>query len=320
MNDHQEPTPGEADTDLITLEEWTGRCGYSYSRASDLSRQEGFPSPVPDRFREVPKRRAATPAPPGADPDQALTLDEFAALIGVSAKHVRRVVTTHTAPLPPLADPSERTAWPTQGHRRLGALLDWWNARPATITKVALYEAAALAPFEPRRPRPLPPLRELGLGPDEEITASRFATLIGVDYNTVGQYRRLSPEKMPLTADGRRVQDLAYGEIATFRAQDLHRWWQERPGSRVGHRADQAAGRRAHRVGRPVGEGITLTQFAHQVEVDPAKLYYHRRRHADAMPDTVDGRRPQSLAKGERARFDADELRRWWESLPASAP
>lgn len=314
MSDHQEPTPDQADAGLLTLEEWANRCGYSYSRASALAREEDFPDPV--RYRQVPKRRADTPLPPGTDPDQAVTLDEFADLIGSSAKTVRRVVTTHSRPLPPLADPAERTAWPTQGHRTLGALLEWWNARPATTTKVALYDPEKLAPFEPRRPRPVPPLEELGVAPDEEVTASRFASLIGVDYKTVGQYRQLSPEKMPRTADGRRVQDLEYGEIAHFRLEDLYRWWQSRPGSRLGYRTGQGAGKRRRRGDRPAPEGMTLTRFARLIEVDPAKMHRYRRQHAGSMPATVDGRRAQDLAKGERAYFPAEGLHRWWQNLP----
>lgn len=312
--------PAQTDTDapeLLTLKEWAQRCGYSYGHASALSRQEGFPQPVPDRYREEPKRRARTFLPPEADLERAVTLDEFADLIDASAKHVRRVATTHPEPLPSLADPAERTAWPTQGHRRVRELLTWWNARPATTTRVNLYRAKELKPFEPLRPPPPPSAQELGVGPQEEMTLNRFASLIGVDGGTVGQYRRLSPERMPRTADGRRVQDLAHGEQATFRFQDLHRWWTDRPGSRAGYRAEQDRGGRGRRSPHTAPEGVTLSGFAKRIGVDPAKMHRRRQKHAASMPDTVDGRRPETLAKGERARFSFEELRTWWETLPA---
>ena len=315
MDRHTATPPDPEGVELLTLAQWAQRCGYSYSHAWKLSQQQGFPAPEPGRYLQVPKQRAHTPLPEGVDPDQAVTLNEFAGLIGVSPNTVSRVVTTHTEPLPPLADATERTARPTQGHRQTRKLLDWWNRRPATTTRVRLYAAPKLTAFAPHRHSPLPSAQELGVDPQQKVTLSRFATIIGQDPGNVGQYRRLHPKKMPHTADGRRVQDLAHGEQAEFVFEDLRRWWPSRPGSRLGYRADQDDKDREHEGPATPREGVTLSGFAKANGVDPAKVHRARHQHTASMPDTVDGRRPETLAKGERARFHPDPLLRWWESL-----
>ncbi|GAA1463534.1 hypothetical protein NE857_34075 (plasmid) [Nocardiopsis exhalans] len=299
--DRNEPAPAAAGAaELLTLAEWAQRCGYSQKYAWELAAQEGFPGPEPGQYRMVPKRRRATPLPAGVDPLRAVTLEEFARLIGVAHESVLSVVRAHTEPLPPTV---ERTAWLSEGHRTVRALLDWWDARPATTTRMRLYAPDKLAPFEPQGHAPLPSPQELGVDPAEEVTLGRFAAIIGEDRGNVGQYRRLHPEQMPRTADGRRVQDLAKGESATFVFSDLHRWWPSRPGSRVGHRISQH-------------QGVTLTGFAKVMGVDPAKVRQRRQREPAQMPLTVDGRRVQDLAEGERPRFDLEALRRWWQDLP----
>lgn len=317
--DATEPAPTAADApQFLTLAEWADQCGYTYNRASELAQKKDFPDPEPDRYRQVPKKRKATLLPAGIDPEHTVTLTEFASLIGVSAQTLKRALAAHTQPPPAAVEASDR---PARERRRVRELVQWWNARPATTTRVRVFAADKLAPFGPQGHPPLRSALSLGVDPAEEVTLSRFATIIGEDRGNVGQYRRLSPETMPHTADGRRVQDLAKGEQATFVFEELRRWWSSRPGSRAGYRADRTKGRkRGPRVEKPTPQeasGVTLSGFAQQVGVSPAKVHRRRERFAAQMPTTVDGRRPEALAKGEHARFDPEELLRWWRALPA---
>lgn len=222
----------------VTLTDWARRHGYSDSMVTHLRRREGFPAPI--GHRDVPKRRDPTPMPAGQDPGRGVTVDEFAALIGASAGQVRRVTKTHTEPLPERIDPAERVSYPIQGHRRLDAMVAWWNRRPATTSRVQVYDPDQLAPFAPAPP-PLPPLESLGVDPREKVSLTRFATILGEEHGSVTQYRTRYPHTMPPTADGRRVQDLEPWEHAPFRLGDLYRWWASRPGRGRTYAPKQAA-------------------------------------------------------------------------------
>lgn len=314
--DRNEPAPATASAaELITLAEWAERCGYNQKYVWELAAQEDFPDPEPGQCRMVPKKRRATTLPEEVDPMRAVTLEEFAHLIGVTHRSVMSVVRAHTQPLPPAVDLTERPPWLSEGHRTVRALVEWWNTRPVTTTRVRLYDPDKLTSFEPQGHPPLPVAQKLEVDPAEEVTLSRFATIIGEDRGNVGQYRRLYPEQMPTTADGRCVQDLAPGEQVTFVFQDLHRWWTSRPGSRAGYRLGQDQGRvDSKQPSAPVG--VTLSGFAKLIGVDPAKVHRRRQREAEQMPATVTGRRPEALAKGERARFHTEDLRQWWKSPP----
>jgi hypothetical protein len=110
--------------------------------------------------------------------------------------------------------------------------------RQGGTAEAALYDAAKLAPFEPRRPAPVElPDRDPGL----EVTLGAFADLIGVNRKTVSQYTAKTPDDLPDTVDGARPYPRA-----KYRLGDLLLWWNGRPGSRLGHRKT---------TGRPRSEG-----------------------------------------------------------------
>ncbi|WP_435108057.1 hypothetical protein [Nocardiopsis synnemataformans] len=230
---------GDDGVELVTLAEWGRQHRYAPSSARALRAKEGFPAPA--GYRDVPKHRDPTAVPQDQDPGRGVTVDEFAALIGVSAGQVRRVATTHAEPLPERINPAEPVAYPIQGRRRLDAMVAWWHRRPAATTRVAVYDPADLAPFVPA-PTSLPPLGALGVDPRARVSLTRFAKIIGEDHSTVGQYRTRYPHTMPRTADGRRVQDVAPRERIVFYVEDLYRWWSARPGRRRPYdQPDQAA-------------------------------------------------------------------------------
>ncbi|QKW32469.1 hypothetical protein HUT17_04880 (plasmid) [Nocardiopsis flavescens] len=231
-------TPHNEPTHLITLAEWAQRHGLSesYVLRQLPYREPGFPAPKTTHTLI----RYQHPDPvdlPNHDPDQPLTLNAFARIIGASTHLITQTRDKNPDLLPtPLPPPTAPARGRPAHHYRLGDLLTWWNNRPPITrgsVQVGLYDPADLAPYEPRRNEPvdLP-----GHDPDSEVTLGRFAALIGVNRSTVSQYKRKTPDALPDTTDGHRPDRLPAHTRATFRLGDLLAWWNNRPGSVAGYR------------------------------------------------------------------------------------
>ncbi|RCV49125.1 hypothetical protein [Marinitenerispora sediminis] len=99
----------------------------------------------------------------------------------------------------------------------------------------ALYNPKKLEPFRPRRPDPVE-LSEEDLR--REVTLVGFAKLIGVDGRSVTQIKEDRPDTLPDTVDGQR-----WYPRAKYRARDLLKMWNSRPGR--GQGSDKRRGPRS---------------------------------------------------------------------------
>ncbi|GHC78584.1 hypothetical protein GCM10007079_16000 [Nocardiopsis terrae] len=228
-------------TRLVTLAEWAREHGLSESYALRQLPYQVDDFPAPETTRTLIRYQHAEPIDlPDHDSDSEVTLTGFARVLGVSAHLITQTRDKDPSLLP---DPLPPPTRPTRGrptHRyRLGDLLTWWNNRPPITrgsVQVGLYDPVKLAPFEPRRNKPV----ELsGHDPNSEVTLGRFATLIGLNRSTVSQYKRKTPDALPDTVEGYRHDRLPPYTRAKFRLGDLLNWWNSRPGSVAGYRSQE---------------------------------------------------------------------------------
>lgn len=232
------PSPDEP-AHLVTLAEWAQQHGFSESYALRQLPYQAENFPAPETTRTLIRYQHPDPIDlPDHDPDTEITLTGFARVLGVSAHLITQTRDKDPSLLPP---PLPNPPRPTRGrptHRyRLGDLLTWWNNRPPITrgsVQVGLYDPAKLAPFEPRRNKPV----ELpGHDPRAEVTLGRFAALIGLNRSTVSQYKRKTPDALPDTIEGYRPNRLPPHTRAKFYLSDLLAWWNNRPGSVAGYRS-----------------------------------------------------------------------------------
>ena len=181
---------------------WRTRAGFPEPvGAVRVGRQQGGGRPEPVyRRADLGRFRAAQPdlGPSrstrliiGHDDSERVTIAGFAALAGVPAPDPGAGGCPQAGP---------------DGHRRLGDLVAWQNARPAPG---------------------VPELVLTPLGPGTLVTLGAFARIVRRDRKTVTQYRDRDGAGFPPPAEDRK-----------WRLEALAAWWNSRPGS--GRRAAAA--------------------------------------------------------------------------------
>lgn len=165
--------------------------------------------------------------------------------------------------------------------------------------------------------------------PETPTTLTGFARIIGVSAHLVAQTRDKDPGLLPtpLPVTGRSTR----GRLAHhYRLADLVHWWNNRPpitrGSvQVGLYDPDKLRPFEPRRNQPVelpghdpDSEVTLGRFATLIGVNRSTVSQYKRKTPDALPDTIEGYRPDRLPPHTRAKFRLKDLLDWWNNRPGS--